>query len=107
MDKDLSVRPVQQSDRDGVMALLEELYRHEGTIDDNNSELVPLDTDRKINASLAGEGRLFVAIMDNKPIGYAYVTKDKDHAIPEITDMMVLEEHRSFAVAYRIAKQCE
>lgn len=109
-DTSITIRPVEESDRDKLIALLGKVYFGSDTLSDpEDRKLVHERADEQIKNSIDNHSgkKLFLAIADDKPISLAYVIHDNRRGGYLVDDLHTLKEYEGKGIASALLKNCE
>lgn len=105
-----TTRPVQESDRKALLGLLGKNYFDDASLSDpENRRLAESRADDQIGGTIDPHSgkKLFLAIVDDNPVGFAYVIPDDRRGGYIVDDLYTQKEYEGRGIASSLLKECE
>ena len=104
------IREVRIEDRDQIIGLVRKCcFLSNDILDEETEAGIRSHVDEQIRASSArdSQSKMFVGVVDDKPIAFAYVTSDNKRGGYIVDDLYTREAHRGHGIASTLIESCE
>ncbi|MBI1214307.1 MAG: GNAT family N-acetyltransferase [Alphaproteobacteria bacterium] len=107
--QDYATRPAQESDREGLAALMRKNYFKSDTVEPWQEEMVQKRIDDFVSPGGAESegGRMFVAISGDAPVAFTSIVPDPKRGGLLVDDLYTRPDHERRGIAGKLLGECE